>query len=380
MSRVSSRRILFDLVLYVLAAFLLAAGAIAFLARTVPSFNRYILLVPVLKPFRYYPPDPPPPPEKRVPPMPERLRFAKRGVRSVEVSAVADSSIAFEQGRIARKHDDDLPLLAASTFSGPAAEELVALWDAQLLDCADKAACCFSPSYRLRFFNTDGSVFVATLCWSFERIQMENESCRWDSKTPQAGQLKRKLRSLLPPLSTAVDWAISPYLDRDPATPLPPTPVSFGPVSASSPQEVALLRRELWKREGYLAYCYEKLPTQRLKMTGQLVVEFDLAPYSPEEHAARRTRRPVVLDELSRPPYFIPLMDGRSTLHLKTGKRSIEHLTLVRSTVPDPALTECVLDRMRHWSLRRHPSRDRAPLHVSVTIEFRSPLAGHDGE
>ena len=96
MTRTSTRRLVTALVLALIVLLGAAAWLTTWLARTEPEFNQYLKMVPLLKPFRYYPPDPP----AWVPPlMPENLTLI---CPQSLYQSIRESRLSHTTGRIPR--------------------------------------------------------------------------------------------------------------------------------------------------------------------------------------------------------------------------------------------------------------------------------------
>lgn len=371
---IPSRRIalLLTLVSGVLAS---VAAGITVLARTVPRFNHFILLVPALKPFRYYPPEPPALEAARpLPPMEDRFRLAQRGIRLVEVSALTNSALVFESTQRPPLDQIGHPIpIDTREFTGLPVQELTALWDAQRLDCKAPRAMCFDPSYKLSFFNDQGAVLSVLLCWACHGasiiLDRGGDKCLFDAKTPQATQLKQKLRALMPPLSSSIEWSLPPTAEGNADVQPPDPPLVFGPVTTSLPEAAALMQREVQKHQRQLAYCYERLRRGSSGINAQLIVEFDQAPYTPEMHRALVDRDSFASSERR---YTAEPGCWNSEL-TRLGSRGLQDVKIVHSEMTDPILTACVMDSIRHWQICRRPVPGRAPLHTRVPILFRAP-------
>lgn len=375
MFSVSSRRMVLFLALVFGALASVVVVGITVLARTVPRFNQFILLVPVLKPFRYHPPEPPKPDDAQpLPPMEDRFRLAQRGIRLVEVSALTNSELVFETTQRPPLDQVGHPIpIATREFTGLPVQELTTLWDAQRLDCKAPRAMCFEPSYKLSFFNNEGTILSVMLCWACHRasimLDREGIQCVFDAKTPQATQLKQKLRALLPPLSSSIEWSLPPTAEGNTSVERPDPPLVFGPVTTSLPEAAALMQREVQKHQRQLAYCYERLRSGSSGINAQLIVEFDQAPYTPEMHRALVDR-----DAFARSQRHHTTEPGCWNSELtRLGKRGLQDVKIVSSQMTDPVLTACVMDSIRHWQLCRQPAPGPAPLHTRVPILFRSP-------
>lgn len=180
----------------------IAACLTSWLAHSVPAFNRYILLVPLLKPFRYYPPDPA---DWVQPPMPEAMRLSKSHIASVKITALAESE-HFSIGP--QRLVSDVTL----THTGAVAEELAMGWNAQSLDCDQGRPLCFSPIFALDFLMDDGSRLHTKLCWSCSGADVELRSpnsdvtksyqCTFYNRLPQAKHLSNTLHRMMRSLST----------------------------------------------------------------------------------------------------------------------------------------------------------------------------------
>ena len=351
------------------------AVGITVLARTVPRFNHFILLVPVLKPFRYYPPEPPAiAAERPLPPMEDRFRLAQRGIRLVEVSALTNSELVFETTQLPPLARTGHPIPAATPpLTGLPAQELTALWDAQRLDCKRPRAMCFEPSYKLSFFNDQGAVLSVLLCWACRgasiMLERNGGECVFDAETPQARQLKQKLRTLMPPLSSSIEWSLPATAEGNTEAQRPDPPLVFGPVTTSLPEAAALMQREVQKHQRQLAYCYERLRRGTSGINAQLIVEFDQAPYTPEMHRALVDRDPFVRSEQR---YQEDPGCWNSDL-TRLGSRGLQDVKIVHSEITDPILTACVMDSIRNWQICHRPVAGRAPLHARVPILFRAP-------
>lgn len=379
MLSVHSRRIVLCLTLAAAALAIAAVGSIAALARSVPRFNQFILRVPLLKPFRYDPPEPPEPENAQpLPPLADRFRVAQRGIRSVEVAALTHSSLVFEPAQLSPLHRNGEPIpIVTREFTGLPVQELTALWDAQQLDCKAPRALCFDPSYKLSFFNDEGSVLSVMLCWAchgaFIELGRDGSRCVFDAKTPQAMQLKQKLRALLPPLSTSIEWLLPPQAEGNADSVPPDSPVVFGPVTTSLPEAAALVQREVQKHQRQLAYCYERLRSGSSGIDTQLIVEFDQAPYTPQMHAELAAR-----DKFSGSQSSNKTEPGCWNADFSmTGMYGLQDVKIVHSEITDPVLRACVMDNIRHWALCREPAPGTAPLHTRVPILFRAPPLAH---
>ena len=212
MTRTSTRRLVAALVLALIVLLGAAAWLTTWLARTEPEFNQYLKMVPLLKPFRYYPPDPP----AWVPPlMPENLTLSKRQVVAVTITANAKSA-AFGLGPQRIVSD------ATLTLTGATAEELAMAWNAQSVDCGAPRPICFSPSFKLDFLNDDGSHFSALLCWDCGVVKVDvprgrkrhywEDRCVFYAELPQAKALSKILHSLIRPVLTYAE----PDKNQDP--------------------------------------------------------------------------------------------------------------------------------------------------------------------
>ena len=202
MTRTSTRRLVTALVLALIVLLGTAAWLTTWLARTEPEFNQYLKMVPLLKPFRYYPPDPP----AWVPPlMPENLTLSKRQVVAVTITANAKSA-AFGLGPQRIVSD------ATLTLTGATAEELAMAWNAQSVDCGAPRPICFSPSFKLDFLNDDGSHFSASLGWYCGIVGVDvprgkkrhywDGRCVFYTELPQAEALFKTLHTLIRPALT----------------------------------------------------------------------------------------------------------------------------------------------------------------------------------
>jgi hypothetical protein len=200
--RTSTRRLMTALVLALIVLLGTAAWLTTWLARTEPEFNQYLKMVPLLKPFRYYPPAPP----AWVPPlMPESLTLSKRQVVAVTITAIAKSG-AFFLGPQRIVSD------ATLTLKGAIAEELAMAWNAQSVDCGAPQPFCFSPSFKLDFLNDDGSHFSARLCWDCGIVEVDvprgkkrrygEDRCVFYAELPQAKALSKTLHTLIRPALT----------------------------------------------------------------------------------------------------------------------------------------------------------------------------------
>lgn len=359
----SRGRVLLSLAFLAASLPLLIAGLSAIRPRTVPAFGPSSRLAPAPGPSRYDPPDPPAAP--RLPPMPEPLRLARRGVLSVEVTSRPEPGI-FHTGPLLL--DPRRPaLLFTQTVTGLSAQELVDLWDAQRIDCSASPEQTLTPTYALRFFDAAGPVLSVSLCWicgEAEVVLERNRSrCTFERGTRQADQLKQKLLSLLAPPLLDGEW---PFPE-----PEPPSVISFGPVITRSPDAAALMQSGIQSYQDQLASCDEQHRAHP-QIAGQLVIEYDLGPYTPKDHKALLARNPMTALLRRERPKPGSVLAAFKAKHLTTGQLPVHHVTLVRSTLSEPALTECVLNSMRHWQLRRRPSLERTPLHASVQIEFRA--------
>jgi hypothetical protein len=274
MSSLRALPIVLRLALLALALLVTAVGLIAILTRTVPRFNRYILLIPALKPFRYYSPEQAENGQVQNRPAPVAADAARRGrignreVRAAEVSALgAPWRFEEDEQHLEASRYQDLPAVNMRSFTGAAAQDLAKLWDTQNLDCSQSGSMCFWPSYRLRFFDKDGAVLTAYLCWSCNRAELafaqQHKRCAFAAATPEARQLKQKLRSLLPPLSTSREWELLGDSDKESGTVPPPPPVAFESLTTSLPQAAELMQHELQLHQRALAYCYEQRLTLR---------------------------------------------------------------------------------------------------------------------
>ena len=202
MTRTSTRRLVTALVLALIVLLGAAAWLTTWLARTEPEFNQYLKMVPLLKPFRYYPPDPP----AWVPPlMPENLTLSKQQVVAVTITAIAKSA-PFGLGPQRIVSDATLTLKRAI------AEELAMAWNAQSVDCGAPRPLCFSPSFKLDFLNDDGSHFSARLCWDCGIVEVDlprgkkrhywEDRCVFYAELPQAKALSKTLHTLIRPALT----------------------------------------------------------------------------------------------------------------------------------------------------------------------------------
>jgi len=370
-----SRRLILFLVLSLLVIVGCAAGAVFWLARKVPKFNQYILLVPILKPFRYYPPEKDDK-EQVFPAMPDDLLLPKGQVVSVEISALARPESVTET-----PPDRDLPLaspplvfIATQTLTGVTAQELALLWNSQSIDCQRQDFCCFSPSFSLDFYCESEHLLRATICWSCGRVEVTTGSskkkCHFYSGTPSALKLSQRIHALMPPFSTHAAWDRDrKAVDCQPDQP-PVSPVIFGAVTTSIPDAALLLQGEVQERQKQLAYCYEHLYPRAPFPEGSLLVEFSVLPYTEEEHQERLAQQEQSRGGMShrRPP---PL--PWEILRYETQRRQVEQVALVQTSIAEPALVACVLKRIRTWHLRRTPTLKSTPLRVLLPIEFHAP-------
>ena len=371
-----SRRLIIFLVLSLFVFMGCAAGAAFWLARKVPKFNQYILLVPIMKPFRYYPPEKA---EKAqvFPAMPDDLLLPKEQVVSVQITALArpESVIETPPDRELRLASPPLVFIATQTLTGVTAQELALLWNSQSIDCQHQDFCCFSPSFTLDFYRDDERLLRATICWSCGRIDVTTGSsnkkkCYFYSETPFALKLSQRIHALMPPFSTHAAWDRDrKAVDCHPEQP-PVSPVIFGAVTTSIPDAALLLQGEVQERQKQLAYCYEHLYPRAPFPEGSLLVEFSVLPYTEEEHQEMLAQQEQNRGGMNhRKPPILPW----EMLRYETQRRQVEQVALVQTNIAEPALVACVLKRIRTWHLRRTPAPKSTPLHVRLPIEFHAP-------
>jgi hypothetical protein len=230
-TRTSTRRLVTALVLALIVLLGTAAWLTTWLARNEPEFNQYLKMVPLLKPFRYYPPAPPStpawlsrirrenltlskrqvvavtpaPPAWVPPPMPGSLTLSERQVVAVTITAIANSGEFFLGPQ--RIVSD-----ATLTLKGAIAEDLAMAWNAQSVDCGATRPRCFSPSFKLDFLNDDGSHFSASLGWYCGIVGVDvprgkkrhywDGRCVFYTELPQAEALFKTLHTLIRPALT----------------------------------------------------------------------------------------------------------------------------------------------------------------------------------
>lgn len=288
--------------------------------------------------------------------------LGKREIRRVEVTSLASPWKGFVESMPPGARQPRYPALLQRTFTGALAAELIAQWDAQPLSChsLDGAPeqfnlCFFSPSFQLRFFDEKGGALVAALCWSCGIALIQSGTTNhWCEFNPsKAALLKQQLVAAMPLLLGTAEWANLMTRDENSDSAGSAFPISFGRITGTrpgaakdEPMQLGDLGSSLDLRR--LAHCYDRHWLEHPQARGELVFEFELAQY----------------------PFAVPPSRG-TFLTDDAPKLPLQDLELVRSTIEEPTLTECVTAELRRWRIRPFGLLIHAPLHVRLPIEFR---------
>jgi|JI10StandDraft_1071094.scaffolds.fasta_scaffold04413_12 hypothetical protein len=291
-------------------------------------------------------------------------KLAGRGVHTVEVLPLDwpfPNKYKPEPGFVT-------PVPASRKFRGETAQKLVELWDAQQVDCQAPMLMCFAPSYALRFYNEQGMVMQAKLCWGCGQIGIQirgaGKICGWQSPVSMAREVQQQLWTLVPPMTNPRPESGIPSKEIRKTAPAANVPVRLGAVQTDSRDATLHLQRQLTDRRRDLAYCFQSPWTPNMKLTWHRIVEFDLAPYTLSQKARELAGELPMSDEER-------IYQERGNAPGQwLGLRQPANLRIVGAVPESAALDECITMLMQRWLVQRLPSADEKTLHVRVPFEL----------